>query len=127
MHIVRGSANVLELDLPLVERELRVLGPDGAPFANKTRAYWTDSAHRAVGTTDKEGSLYVVLLAGTLSIGVPPQPDPSPEPAPSPALGGRPFRSTPKVDPAVLAGLTARASAALVAGESPLEVRLSPE
>jgi hypothetical protein len=127
VQIVRGAANELDVDLPLVGRVLRVLGADGAPLVNTTVAYWTDSERRVVGTTDKDGKLAVVLLAGTLSIALPPQPDPAPEPAPEPALRGRAFRQPPTVDPTVLAGLTARATVALVPGETPLEVRLSAE
>ena len=127
VQIVREAPNELEVDVPLVGREVRVLGPDGAPLANTTVAYWTDPERRVVGATDKEGKLAVALLVGTLSIALPPQPDPAPEPAPEPALRGRAFRTPPTVDPAVLAGLTARATAAFVPGAQPLEVRLRPE
>lgn len=123
--IVRGAANVFELDVPLVGRELRVLGADGAPLAETDVVYWTDSARRAFGRTDANGALVVVLLEGTLSLALlpPTAPDDEAEQGHQPRRSRGPTR----VDPAVLAGLAARATAAFGAGEGPLELRLRPE
>jgi len=123
--VVRGAANVFELDVPLVGRELRVLGADGAPLAKTDVAYWTDSEQRAFGRTDADGALVVVLLEGTLSLAPLPV-----TPTDNEAEQGRQTRRArgpTRVDPAVLAGLTARATAKFGPGAGPPELRLPPE
>jgi hypothetical protein len=125
VQVERGAPNAFDVDVPLVGRELRVLGADGAPLVNTLVAYWTDSELRTFGTTDAGGALKVVLLAGTLSLALPPQPEPTPEP--TPGATERSFRPAPRVDPAVLAGLTARATTTFGQGEGPLELRLIRE
>jgi hypothetical protein len=124
VHVVRGEPNEHDLGLPLVGRKLRVLGADGAPLATTVIAYWTSSDLRVAGRTAADGTLEVTLLAGTLSVALPP---PVAEPAPPQGPTGRSFIPPPVVDPVVLAGLAARASVELVPGEAPLELRLRPE
>jgi hypothetical protein len=98
VQVVRGAPNVFDLAVPLVGRELRILRVDGAPLANSLVEYWTDPERHESGKTDAQGRLVVVLLAGTLT-----------------------------VEPALVAGPAARATAAFGPGEGPLELRLRAE
>jgi hypothetical protein len=123
LNVVRGAANDFELDVPLVSRRVGVVAADGAPLANTVVAYWTDSPSRAVGRTDADGALEVVLLRGTLSVALPPPR----EPAPDGDLHDRTSPSRPMVDPLLLMGLTARATADFAPGEEVLVARLGPE
>lgn len=104
VHVVRGAPNDLEVPVPLIGREVRALGEDGAPLVNTVVVYWTDARQRAVGTTDADGVLAVVLLEGTLSLALPPRQDPG-------------------IGSLFLNGLSARATGAFGPGEGVLELR----
>jgi hypothetical protein len=123
VNVVRGAANDFELAVPLITRELRVLDLDGAPLANTSVAYWTDPERRAVDTTDSNGALVVVLLEGTLSLALlPVQVPPRAHQQSTRSLG-----AAPRVDPALLNGVVARATAPFGPGDVPLTLRMHPD